>query len=211
MLTLAETPAELDAPALRFAALLAISLGSTPDSVRARSAGTDREVADKQLADEIEYLAERGVTERAAGRVFRERDRKNPAYKDYRYSEQDAREAAMLYLAVGITSASLRGRTALRGTAEERRMSAMIADQMDVLTANSRSPEGTRMSSKFSTSQAGESINVHDGNGDLAGWAYLSDGHDEPAGTPMAAKFVGDECKYTQHESIDAAITHIES
>jgi hypothetical protein len=133
LLTLAETPVEVDARTLRFAALLAISMGSTPDSVRTRSAGTDREVADKQLADEIDYLAERGVTERVADRVFRERDRKNPAYKDHRYSEQDAREAAMLYLAVGITSASLRGPAALWGDREERRMSAMRADQMDLL------------------------------------------------------------------------------
>ena len=67
------------------------------------------------------------------------------------------------------------------------------------------------MSGQFTTSQAGESTNVHDVNGILAGWAYLSDGCDEPAGTPMAAKFVGDECVYSQHESIDAAIAHIES
>jgi hypothetical protein len=135
LLTLAESPAELDAPALRFAALLGISADMTPGAIRTRSAGTDREVADKQLANEIDYLAERGVTERVVRRVFRESDRANPAYRDRRYSEQDAREAAMIYLAGGITSASLRERTALRGDREDRRMSAMIAGQMDALTA----------------------------------------------------------------------------
>ncbi|HEY1819665.1 MAG TPA: hypothetical protein VGG83_07035, partial [Trebonia sp.] len=107
----ASVPAELDVPTLRFAAMLAIGTGMTADAIRARSAGTEREVTDKQLAGEIDYLTERGVTGRAASRYFRERDRKNPAYKDRRYSEQDAREAARIYLADGITSASLRKHT----------------------------------------------------------------------------------------------------
>jgi hypothetical protein len=53
-------------------------------------------------------------------------------------------------------------------------------------------------------------VNVHDGE-QVIGWAFPSDGCDEAAGTPMAAKFVGDECEYTQHESIDAAVAHIKS
>jgi hypothetical protein len=135
MLTLTEVPAELDPAALRFAALFGISTGLTPAELRSRAMGAPQEIADKQIADEIDYLTARGVTERVVRRVFRERDRKNPAYKDYRYSEQDAREAAMIYLAAGATSAALRENTALRGDREDRRMSAMIADQMDELTA----------------------------------------------------------------------------
>lgn len=58
-------------------------------------------------------------------------------------------------------------------------------------------------------SQSAEVTEVYDGNFDLAGWAFLSDGEHEPAGTPVAAKFTGDECVYSRHESIDAALAHI--
>ena len=56
---------------------------------------------------------------------------------------------------------------------------------------------------------ADQVVDVHDAGGQLTGWAYLSDGYAEPAGTPMAARFVGDECEYTRHESFQGAIDHI--
>src|SRR3984885_12697542 len=121
---LVEVPAELDAQTLREFALIGIGAGLTADQVRAWPKGSLWDARNKQPADEIDSLTGRGVNRRAASRACRELSRKNPAYRDYRYTEQDAREAAMIYLAAGITSASLRESTALRGTPEERRESA---------------------------------------------------------------------------------------
>jgi hypothetical protein len=135
VLTLTQNPAELDPRALRYAALLAISTGAGLAWLRTRAAGTPQEITDKQIADEAGYLAARGVTMRVARRVSRERDRANPAYRDRRYTLQDARQVARIYLGAGMTSAALREDTALRGTPEERRRFAMIADAMDALLA----------------------------------------------------------------------------
>lgn len=90
---------------------------------------------DKQLADEVDYLAARGVTKRVVRRVSRERDRANPAYRGRHYTLEDARQVARIYLSGGMTPAELREDTALRGTPADRRRFAMIADAMDTLVA----------------------------------------------------------------------------
>jgi hypothetical protein len=139
--TLAEAPApvraydDFDPASLRDIALLAISTGMTADQVRAWRKTAGQEVSDAQLAGEIGYLAERGVTGRVVRRVFRERDQRNPAYRDRPYTVQDARDIAKIYLASGMTSAALREHAGLRGDRKERRETEMAAAQMDALTA----------------------------------------------------------------------------
>jgi hypothetical protein len=91
MLTLTEAPAELDPFTLRFTALFGMSMGFTPDRLRSRSAGTLREAADKQVADEIEFLAVCGFTGQVASAVLDERDRANRALRQQPYSEEDTR------------------------------------------------------------------------------------------------------------------------
>jgi hypothetical protein len=91
LLTLTEVPAEIDPAALRFTALFGLSMGFTPDGLRSRSAGTPQEAADKQLADEIEFLTAFGFTTQVAAAVLDERDRANRALRQEPYSEEDAR------------------------------------------------------------------------------------------------------------------------
>jgi hypothetical protein len=91
MLTLTQVPAELDPFTLRFTALFGMSMGFTPDRLRSRSAGTLREAADKQVADEIEFLAVCGFTGQVASAVLDERDRANRALRQQPYSEEDTR------------------------------------------------------------------------------------------------------------------------
>ena len=62
MMTLTETPAELDPATLHFTALLGISMGFTPCELRTRSAGTLQEAVDHQVADEIDLLTMCGFT-----------------------------------------------------------------------------------------------------------------------------------------------------
>jgi hypothetical protein len=73
MLTLTEFPAEIDPIALRFAALLGISMGLPSAGLRTRSAGTRQEIADKQIADEIDLLTFCGYTMQVADLVLLER------------------------------------------------------------------------------------------------------------------------------------------
>jgi len=141
MLTLTQNPAGLDPATLRYTALLAIAVEITPAKLRTRSAGTPQAAADRQIADEVDYLSARGVTGRAASRALAERDRRlNPGRQHRPYSEQDARQAAGIYLADGMTSGALRADTALRGTPGTRRMFAMVADAMDALLAEGFDP-----------------------------------------------------------------------
>ena len=72
MLTLTEIPAELDPEELHFKAISVIADGILPGELRSRTAGTPREGAGKQIADEAEYLAARGVTRRVARRAVEE-------------------------------------------------------------------------------------------------------------------------------------------
>lgn len=90
MLTLTEVPAELDPFTLRFTALFGMSRGFTPGRLRSQSAGTPWEAADKQVADEIEFLAVCGFTGQVASAVLDERDRANRAMWQQPYSEEDA-------------------------------------------------------------------------------------------------------------------------
>jgi hypothetical protein len=91
MLTLTQVPAGLDPFTLRFTALFGMSMGFTPDRLRSRSAGTLREAADKQVADELEFLTVCGFTAQVAFAVLDERDRANRALRQQPYSEEDAR------------------------------------------------------------------------------------------------------------------------
>ena len=79
MMTLTETPAELDPATLYFTALLGISVGFTPDELRTRSAGAPQEAVDHQVADEIDLLTMCGFTRQVAITVIDERDHANRA------------------------------------------------------------------------------------------------------------------------------------
>lgn len=91
MLTLTEVPAELAPFTLRFTALFGMSMGFTPDRLRSRSAGTSREAADEQVADELEFLIACGFTRQVASAVLDERDRASRAMWQQPYSEEDTR------------------------------------------------------------------------------------------------------------------------
>ena len=71
-MTLTQNPAELDPGELHFNAVRAIADGVTPDELRSSTAGTAREAVGKQIADEAEHLASRGVTRRGALRAVKE-------------------------------------------------------------------------------------------------------------------------------------------
>jgi hypothetical protein len=74
---IAKPPAGLDAEAPsfpRYPALLAITLGYTAEEVRTGPAATGIEADDKQIADEIDYLAAHDVTRRVASRAVSEHD-----------------------------------------------------------------------------------------------------------------------------------------
>jgi hypothetical protein len=74
---------------LRAAALLLIASDVTPDELRSWPEPTAaRKVADREIADEAEYLASRGVTKEVARRAIAEYDQGRPRR---RYSEDDAR------------------------------------------------------------------------------------------------------------------------
>jgi hypothetical protein len=88
-MTLTETPAAVDAAQLRYTAMLAISMSFTPGELRTRSEGTQQEAADKQIADEIEFLSACGYTEQVASTVLTERARAIPHTP--RGTEEDAR------------------------------------------------------------------------------------------------------------------------
>jgi hypothetical protein len=88
MLTLTEVPAEIDPATLRFTALFGISMGIAPGELRTRSAGTPRESADKQVADEIDLLTVCGFTRQVASAVLDERDRATRPRQPY--SKEDA-------------------------------------------------------------------------------------------------------------------------
>ena len=90
MLTLTETPAELDPATLRFSALFGIAMGFTPDELRTRSAGTPQEAADKQVADEIDLMTMCGFTKQVASTVLDEGDRANRALRQQPYSKEEA-------------------------------------------------------------------------------------------------------------------------
>jgi hypothetical protein len=90
MMTLTETPAELDPATLHFTALFAISMGFTPDEVRTRSAGTPQEAAGKQVADEIDLMTMCGFTRQVASTVLDERDRAKRALSQQSYSKEEA-------------------------------------------------------------------------------------------------------------------------
>jgi hypothetical protein len=78
MNTLAERPVPVDTLTRR-AAVTLLGMDYSPEHVRTRCAGTDREAADKELAAEMEYLAAQGMTPGAARRAVRKLDRLYPA------------------------------------------------------------------------------------------------------------------------------------
>jgi len=123
-------PHELATAGERNLAITAIAVGITADELRGRSVGMPWEARDKALANDVEHLARRGLTMRAAMRVLRERDRANPDIRPF--DETAARQAAMIFLTVTTDSGQLREP---RGGRSQRRTFAMIADAMEALLA----------------------------------------------------------------------------
>jgi hypothetical protein len=153
MMTLTENPIELTPAALRFAALFGLSTGFTPSGLRARSAGTPQEAADKRIADEIDLLAECGFTRQVASAVLDERNRANRAlhagHDCAEEARQEIRAVAGAFLnwkgpaAVGICR-QIADAADKRGDGEMRRSFTEFADAADQLLAE-RGAESFRL------------------------------------------------------------------
>jgi hypothetical protein len=104
MLTLTEVPAEIDPIALRFTAVLALSVNFPTSELRARSAGTSQEHADKLIADEIDFLTACGYTEQVAAAVWREHNAHLPKRPVRPCTAEEAHQSARRVAAAVITS-----------------------------------------------------------------------------------------------------------
>lgn len=121
---------------LRRSAITCIAVGMTPVYLREGRAGTPDEALSFAVAAEIEELTARGVTQRAASRVVRERGRANPC--GGKLDEHGARQVARIYL-TEMTPGDVRGH-ARAATRRHKRMFRMIADAMDALLAEGFDP-----------------------------------------------------------------------
>jgi len=123
---------------VRRTAITALAAGITPAYLRGQVPGVPGEALRLAVAAEIEALTARGVTQRAAARVIRERDRVDPCGGTF--DEHGARQVARIYLAEGLTPGGIRSGPAREDRPEYRRMFRMIADAMDALLAEGFDP-----------------------------------------------------------------------
>jgi hypothetical protein len=138
-------PGEPGPDRVRRTALTAIAAGITPACLREQGPETASETLRLAVAAEIEELTARGVTQRAASRVIRERDRVDPC--GGKFDEHGARQVARIYLTRS-TPDEIRSGPALEGTPKHRRMFRMIADAMDALLAEGFDPAAVAESVK---------------------------------------------------------------
>jgi len=146
---------------VRRTAITALAAGITPAYLRGQVPGVPGEALRLAVAAEIEALTARGVTQRAAARVIRERDRVDPCGGTF--DEHGARQVARIYLAEGLTPGGIRSGPAREDRPEYRRMFRMIADAMDALLAEGFDAEAFREELRAGDGAAGAASGITEG------------------------------------------------